>query len=214
MRSEFHHQLDELTGDVATMCDLAATMMNDATFALLHDDPMASERALSGLAPLRASYTAVERRALLLLERQAPVARDLRTVVAAVHIAADADRMGGLAAHVARMARGCVPDPALPLDVRSHFAEMGRIAVNLAQAARDAILDDDPMRANGIPHDDDRMDELHRDLFEMVTDSEWRHGAVAATDVVLLGRFYERFADHAVAIARRIVFRSTGAAHG
>jgi phosphate transport system protein len=213
MRSEFHHQLDELTGDVATMCDLAATLMNEATTGLLNSDQDAAQRVLSGLARLRGAYIAVERHSLLLLARQAPVARDLRAVVAAIQIAADADRMGGLAAHVARIARRDAPDPVLPPEVRGHFAEMGRIAVHLAEAARDVALADDPLQATVIREDDERMNQLHRELFTVVMDSEWRHGTAAAIDVVLLGRFYERFADHAVAIAGRVVFRSTGVAH-
>lgn len=213
MRGEFHHQLDELTGDLATMCDLAATLMREATSGLLYADPDAALRVLSGLARLRGAYLDVERRSLLLLARQAPVARDLRAVVAAIHIAADADRMGDLAAHVARMAGRNRPDPVLPAEVRGHFAEMARIAVHLAEAARDATLADDPLQANIIRQDDERMNQLHRELFTVVMDSEWPHGAAAAIDIVLLGRFYERYADHAVAIAGRVVFRCTGAAH-
>lgn len=213
MRSEFHRQLDALTRDLATMCDLTATLMSEATSGLLDADPDATQRVPSGLARLRSTYVHVEQRSLLLLARQAPVARDLRAVVAAIHIAADADRMGGLAAHVARMARRDAPDPVLPPEVRGHFAEMGRIAVHLAEAARDVALADDPLQAMAIHEDDERMNQLHRELFTLVMDSQWHHGAAAAIDVVLLGRFYERFADHAVAIAGRVIFRSTGAAH-
>lgn len=213
MRSEFHHQLDELTGDVATMCDLAATLMDEATRGLLDADPDAARRVLSGLAPLRSTHLEIDERALRLLARQAPVARDLRAVVAAIHIAADADRMGGLAAHVAQMARRDAPEPVLPPEVRGHFAETGRIAVHLAKAARDVALADDPVQAKVIRQDDERMNQLHRELFAAVLDSQWCHGAAAASDIVLLGRFYERFADHAVAIAGRVIFRSTGAEH-
>jgi phosphate transport system protein len=55
------------------------------------------------------------------------------------------------------------------------------------------------------------MNSLNRELFRAVTGSAWSHGVEAAVDVILLGRFYERFADHAVEIARRVIFRTDGA---
>ena len=54
------------------------------------------------------------------------------------------------------------------------------------------------------------MDDLHRHLFAMLMDQDWKHSVAAAVDVTLLGRYYERFADHAVEIARRVIFRATG----
>ncbi len=152
----------------------------------------------------------VEHDAFQLLALQAPVAADLRAVVGALQTAADADRMGGLSAHVARIVRRRHPARVLPEEVDGYFAEMGEVAVALARGAQEVVLSGDVDLAKQILDDDQTMDGLHRHLFTMVLGGDWRHGVGAAVDMVLLGRFYERFADHAVEIARRIIFQTTG----
>jgi phosphate transport system protein len=119
--------------------------------------------------------------------------------------------MGGLALHVAKIARRRHPDHTLPEEVNGYFAEMGRIAVDLGNSAKDVVLSRDPEQAAQISRDDDAMDQLHRHLFTIMMDKEWNHGVAAAVDITLLGRFYERFADHAAQIGRRVVFQVTGA---
>lgn len=210
MRTEFHQQLDALNADLARMCELAGDAVQRATIGLLTVDLDAAERALTELEELGRLRQDVDRAALALLARQSPVAGDLRAVVAAVHISSDADRMGGLAAHVARIVRRRYPAPTLPDEVVGQFSEMGSLAVDLAQDAAFVILDGDPVRASRIRDDDEAMNDMHRRLFTTVMSPEWTHGVPAAVDLVLLGRFYERFADHAVAIAARVLFRSTG----
>lgn len=210
MRAEFHNRLDALTSDLAQMCRSAAEAMQNATVALLDLDAEMALHVHTDVEALRAVEGTVEKHALTLLACQSPVAGDLRAVFTALQIAADASRMGALAAHVAATALRRHPHPALPGEVQPTFAAMGRVAVNLTGAAAQVVLDGDPVRADQIRADDRAMNELHRALFTMVLDPRWRHGISTATDVVLLGRFYERFADHAAEIARRVVFRTTG----
>ena len=118
--------------------------------------------------------------------------------------------MGALVLHIAQIARRRHPRHTLPDDVAGYFAEMGRIAVDLADNARQVIVSCDLGRARYIREADDAMDDLHRHLFTIMMDREWKHGTTAAVDVTLLGRYYERFADHAVEISRRIIFQATG----
>ena len=138
------------------------------------------------------------------------MAGDLRAVVAALKNVADADRMGALALHVAEIVRRRHPAHALHEEVNGYFAEMGRIAVDLGNNAKDVVQSSDPRKAAQLRHDDDAMDELHRQLFSLLMDRGWKHGIAAAVDVTLLGRYYERFADHAVEIGRRVIFQATG----
>lgn len=151
-----------------------------------------------------------EQDAFALLALQAPVAGDLRVVVASLKNIADAERMGVLALHVAKIARRRHPDHALPEEVNGCFAEMGRIAVDLGDDAKDVVQSGDPRKAAQLRHDDAAMDDLHRHLLSLLMDQQWKHGVVAAVDVTLLGRYYERFADHAVEIGRRVIFQATG----
>ena len=209
-RTEFHQQLDALNADLVHMCELAGEAIQRATSGLLSVDLDAAEQVLTDLEALAQLRRDVDRAALGMLARQAPVASDLRAVVAAIHIASDADRMGGLAAHVARIVRRRHPSPVLPDEVVGQFSEMGGLAVDLAEDAASVILDGDPVRASRIRDDDEAMNDMHRRLFTTVMSPDWSHSVSAAVDLVLLGRFYERFADHAVAISARVLFRSTG----
>jgi phosphate transport system protein len=210
MRTAFHEQLDLLTENLSQMCGLAGSAMERATDALLHADLAAAEEVIAGHEQLARMQTEAEEAAFVLLALQAPVATDLRIVVGSMQNVADAERMGGLALHVAEIVRRRHPDHALPDEVKGYFAEMGKIAVKLGNSARDVVLSRDPYRAAQINRDDDAMDGLHRQLFEVLLDREWTHGVAAAIDVTLLGRFYERFADHAVEIGRRVIFQATG----
>jgi phosphate transport system protein len=210
MRTEFHRQLDLLSSDLGQMCELAGAAMRGGTQALLDVDLDSAERVISGLDGISALNHGVEQRIFALLALQAPVAGDLRAVVGSLQVAADADRMGGLAAHVARIARRRHPAPVLPDEVHGHFAEMGQVAVAMADAAREVLIGGDPVQAKRIRDDDAAMDALHQRLFALVLGPDWRHGVGTAVDIVLLGRFYERFADHAAEIGRRVVFVTTG----
>src|SRR6478735_8323745 len=102
------------------------------------------------------------------------------------------------------------PQHALPEQVNGYFAEMGRVAVELGNSAQEVLLTQDPDKAARIDEEDDAMDDLHRRVFSVLMDHEWKHGVAAAVDITLLGRFYERFADHTVEVARRVIFQSTG----
>lgn len=210
MRADFRHQLSSLRVDLGEMCDLAGAAAGRATCGLLDVDAEVARRVVLDVERLRLVHNAVERRTLGILARQAPVARDLRTVVTAIHIAADADRMGGLASHVAKLSLRRHPEAAIPDEMRATFLEMGRIAVELAQRCRAALLANDSDQAQRVRHDDQTMERLHQELFEAVMSPRWSHGPSIASDVVLLGRFYGRFADHADEIARRVIFEASG----
>ena len=211
MRTEFHDRLESMTRGLGEMCDLAGQAIQHATRALLAVDMAAADSVVMDVDSVSRRNTRVEREALVLLARQAPVARDLRAVVASLHIAADIDRMGGLAAHVARTARRRHPAPAVPDEMNDRFAEMGETAAELANGASSIIMSGDPVQAMTIRSRDEAMNSANRELFAAVMRSGWGHGVETAIDVILLGRFYERFADHAVEIARRVIFRTDGA---
>jgi phosphate transport system protein len=210
MRSAFHNQLDALTRSIGDMCGLAGTAMQHATQALLDADIVLAETVISDHQNLVIQAAQAESDAVTLLALQAPVATDLRAVFSSLRNVADVDRMGALALHVAKTARRRHPSHAIPDDVKAYFAEMGRIAVNIGHDAKDVVLSGNPDKAAQLADDDDAMDELHRQLFTIVLDSQWPHPVATAVDVTLLSRYYERFADHAVTVGRRVIFQATG----
>ena len=212
MRTAYHEQLDALAAQLGEMCGLAGAAMERATQALLQADLTLAEQVITDHEQIAAMSVRAEESAFVLLALQAPVAGDLRAIVGSIQIVADVDRMGALALHVAKIARRRHPQHALPEEVNGYFAEMGRVAVELGQSAQEVLITRDPEKAARIREEDDAMDDLHRHLFTVLMDREWKHGVAAAVDGTLLGRFYERFADHAVEVARRVIFQVTGSA--
>jgi phosphate transport system protein len=210
MRTAYHEQLEALTAQLGDMCGLAGVAMERATQALLQADLVLAEQVITDHDQIAAMSAKAEESAFVLLALQAPVAGDLRSIVGSIQIVADVDRMGALALHVAKIARRRHPQHALPEEVNGYFAEMGRVAVELGNSAQEVLITRDPEKAARIREEDDAMDDLHRHLFTVLMDREWKHGVAAAVDVTLLGRFYERFADHAVEVARRVIFQVTG----
>jgi phosphate transport system protein len=210
MRTAYHDQLDALTTQLGEMCGMAGIAMERATQALLQADLMLAEQVITDHEQISAMSAHSEETAFVLLALQAPVAGDLRAVVSSIQIVADVDRMGALALHVAKIARRRHPQHALPEEVNGYFAEMGRVAVELGNAVEEVVVSRDPEKAARLREEDDAMDDLHRHLFTVLMDRDWKHGVAAAVDVTLLGRFYERFADHAVEIGRRVIFLATG----
>jgi phosphate transport system protein len=138
------------------------------------------------------------------------VATDLRIVVTSLRMSADLERSGDLARHVAKLARLRFPASAVPHDLHSTILEMGQLAQRLMAKAAEVVVTKDVDDALQLEADDDRMDELHRELFQHLLDDRWKHGIETAVDVTLVGRYYERFADHAVSIAKRVVYLVTG----
>jgi phosphate transport system protein len=191
------------------MCALAASTLECATDALVRADREAAHRCDVEVARLGRLHHCVSERAFAMLAQPAPGAHDLRVMMSALPIAADAHRMGGLAANIAKdqRRRRAVAVPPIAVAV---FAEMGHQALALTEFARCAIIDGDAVAAQQITDVGPEMDRLHRRLFALVLGERWEHGPLAAANVLLLGRFYERFADHAVGIARRVVFQASG----
>jgi len=210
MREAYHVELGQLAEELAHMCSMSAVAMELATRALLETDLGLAEQVIGDDAKIDDARSACEEHAYALLALQAPVATDLRTVLAAIHAAESLERMGDLALHVAKAARRRHPNPVLPDQVKPYFTEMGRVAVELARDAEQVILNKDIDQARSLEEADDEMDDLHRHLFSVIMDKDWPHGVAAAVDVTLLGRFYERYADHAVSVAKRVVFVVTG----
>ena len=180
VRAAYHEELTALTEQLGQMCGLAGVAMERATQALLQADLLLAEQVITDHDQITAMSAQAAERAFVLLALQAPVAGDLRAIIGAIQIAANIDRMGALALHVAKIARRRHPQHALPEQVNGYFAEMGRVAVELGNSTREVLLTHDPDKAARIDEQDDAMDDLHRRLFSVLMDHEWKHGVAAA----------------------------------
>lgn len=210
MRTVYHQQLAELSALLGEMCGLAGEAMRRATQALLSADLDAAEQVIADHDHMVAMRARAEREAFALLALQQPVAGDLRAIFSAIQVIADTERMGALAAHVAKIARREYPKRILPDEVRACFADMAEVAITLADSAKEVLLSHDPQQAARLRDQDDAMDELYGRLFGLLLNREWKDSVPVAVDAALLGRFYERFADHAVEVGRRVVFMVSG----
>ncbi|HEY3691794.1 MAG: phosphate transport system protein [Pseudonocardiales bacterium] len=213
MRETFRAELDSLIEDLARAARLAGQMMTNASTALSQADLGLAELVISEEGDIKALCEDMDQRCVKLLVLQAPVATDLRMVVAAMHAVGDVQRMCNLAQHIAKIARMKHPAVPIPDDVRPVFARMGVLATGLAQDAAAAIESQDPLSAQRLAQADDEVDALRRRIFRILFSEDWSHGVEPAVDAALIGRYYERFADHAVAIARQVSFLVTGQPH-
>jgi len=210
VRDQYHEELDGITDSLVEITRLAGSAINRATTALLDADLQAAESVISGDAAIDALYADIEARAMDLLARQQPVASDLRIIITSLRMVADIERMGDLALHIAKVARRRYPATAIPAELQATVLEMGQVAQRICAKCSSVIAGRDLQAAAELERDDDVMDNLHRRLFGVLLDPHWSGGIECAIDVTLCGRYYERFCDHAVSVARRVVYLVTG----
>ena len=210
MREAYYEQLEDVTSQLIGMTRKAGDQIRAATTALLDADIQLADQTVAADADLNRDQLEVDARILELVATQAPVAGDLRTMLAAQGSSSDLERMGDLAVHVAKVARMRYPDIAVPEEFRTTFKDMGRTAEAMAAKAGSVLRLRDLDAAVELATDDDEMDRLHRSLFVVMFDEGWSRGVEVAVDVALLGRYYERFADHAVNIAANVRYMITG----
>jgi phosphate transport system protein len=210
MKEKYSEELLSVNNDLVQMTRLVGSAMNQATRSLLDADLRVAEAVIDGDAEVDLLTGSVEERCFDLLAIQQPVGADLRVVIGALRIAASLERMGDLAEHVAKQARMRYPRPAVPQELRGTFAVMGGLAEAIVSKTGAVIATKDVSRAADIAAHDQEMDRLHRELFTIVMSESWTHGVEAAIDVTLLSRYYERYADHAVSVTRRVVTIVTG----
>jgi phosphate transport system protein len=210
MVSAFQDQLDVVNAELVQMTRLVGSAMNRATQALLDADLTLAESVIAADAQIDTLASDIEERCFDLIAIEQPDADDLRMAIGALRIATSLERMGDLAEHVAKQARLRYPRLSIPQELRGTFAEMGGLAEAIVSKTGAVIATQDVGLTADIARHDEQVDRLHRELFTIVLSPRWTHGVEAAIDVTLLSRYYERYADHAVSVTRRVVTFVTG----
>ena len=210
MREQFQEELDAVSATLVQMAGLVRIAMDNATTALLTADLTLAEKVIAEDAIIDDMQHELDARTINLIARQSPVASDLRTLVTSLRMSADLERMGDLAHHIAKSARMRYPATAVPPELSLTIEEMGRVCSKIIEKVATVIENRDTERALEVEKDDDQIDGLHRKIIQTLLDPNWKHGVETAIDMTLLGRYYERCADHAVSIARRVYFLVTG----
>lgn len=210
LRSAFQDELDGVTQTLVDLSNLVSDAITKATNALLTADIKLAEEVIAADDRIDDIQHDLDARIIDIIARQQPVASDLRALVTALRMSADLERMGDMAHHVAKITRLRHPAAAVPSELLLTIEEMGKVAKLIAQKSGSVINSRDIDKALEVEKDDDEMDKLHRKLFTTLLDQNWSHGIETAIDITLIGRYYERFADHAVSVARRVYFLVTG----
>ncbi len=210
IRSVFQDELDGVSQTLFELSVMVSDSMAKATRAIMEKNLQLAEEVISYDENIDTVQHDLDARIIDIIARQQPVASDLRALVTALRMSADLERMGDLAHHVAKVVRLRHPAPAVPDAVVNLIEAMGVAAEKIATKTGVVISTRDTVMAAQGEKDDDEMDLLHRQLISALIAPTWEHGVETAIDLTLLGRYYERYADHAVSVSRRVIFLVTG----
>ena len=189
---------------------LVAGSIENATRAFNESNVSLAEQVIADDDKIDVAARELDELAINILARQQPVARDLRIVVSALRISSSLERMGDMAEHIAQLARYRFPDKVVPKSLRATFASLGELDVAIAHKLVELLKTEDMKLAEEIRNDDDKIDALHLSVFDKVLGETWKGAAVDTVDATLASRYHERFADHAVSIAKKVQYLATG----
>ena len=210
MREVFQQELQEVQDRLVEISTLVAHSIGNATTAFNESDVALAESVIAEDAKIDMLAAELDELAITILARQQPVARDLRIVVSALRISASLERMGDLAEHIAQLARYRFPEKVVPKGLRPTFVEMGRLDTEIAHKLTDLLKTENLVIAEYIRDEDEKVDALHLAVFDKMLGETWKGGAVDTVDATLASRYHERFADHAVSIAKKVQYLATG----
>lgn len=210
MREVFQQELREVQERLVEISTLVADSIENATRAFNESDVALAETVIEDDRKIDVLATELDELAITILARQQPVARDLRIVVSALRISASLERMGDMAEHIAQLARYRFPEKVVPKGLRSTFREMGALDVEIARKLTELLETQEPAVAEHIRNEDDKVDALHLAVFDKVLGETWKGETADTVDATLASRYHERFADHAVSIAKKVQYLATG----
>jgi len=213
MREVFQSQLHEVQNRLVEIAEDATIIIEKASKAFNTSDVALADEAIAIADQAGEKALALDELVIKILARQSPVARDLRILVSALRISASLERMGALAGHIAAIARYRFPGSAVPASLKSTFEEMGQLDIELARKVTKLLANTDVDFAREIQAQDERVDSLHRHVFDVVLGDDWKENAMFTVDVTLASRYHERFADHVVDISSKVSYLTTGAWH-
>ncbi|MEJ8284095.1 phosphate transport system protein [Curtobacterium sp. PvP017] len=210
MREVFQQELQDVQERLTEIAGLVESAITRATQAFSDSDVALAEEVIADDQKIDEAANSLDEIAIDILARQAPVARDLRVVVTALRVSSSLERMGDMAEHIAQLARQRFPEKVVPKGLRGTFKEMGKHDVAMSQKLTRLLATEDIALAAEIRDEDDAVDELHASVFDFVLGEAWKGGPIDTVDATLASRYHERFADHAVSIAKKVEYLATG----
>lgn len=210
MREVFHQSLEDVRSRLVEIGELVTVAIEKSTRAFSTSDVSLAEEVIEADSIIDDKAIALDELAIQILARQQPVARDLRIVVAALRVSASLERMGDIAEHIAQLTRMRFPERAIPKGLKNTFTRMGELDVEVARTLTELLATEDLALVEKLRALDDRVDDHHLAVFEKVLSENWQGEAGATVDATLASRYLERFADHAVSVAKKVAYLATG----
>ena len=209
VRRTFHSQLADITRDITRLAAHVTESIPRGTEALLANDLQTAQEVIDNDDVLDTLAIEIEERCYAVLALQAPVASDLRAIIAAVRLVAEIERSGDLMVNVCKATRRIYPVE-LPPEVRGLLQQMSEEATKLFRMCMDSYVEGDAGLAAALDDIDDRLDELHADYIQAVLTWGGDGDIQPAVQLALIGRYYERIGDHAVNIGERVRYMVDG----
>ena len=210
MREVFQKELAEVQSGLVTTAEYVLTAIQRATKAFTESDISLADTVISDDAVIDEKTLEIDDLAIEILVRQAPVARDLRFIIATLRISSSLERMGDLAAHIAQLARLRFPEAVGPNSLQERFEEMGKLNVEAATLLVTLIRDEDEAIIDALRRIDAQVDEIHREVLGTLTALPAQTDGAQVVDATLANRYFERFTDHAVSVAQRMQYLLSG----
>lgn len=210
IRKAFHEELDELRQQVVHLGNLAVESIRNGTRAFLSGDVTEAENVIANDIEIDKLMVEIEMRSCELLARQQPMAVDLRTLLTILRAIHEVERCGDYMVNIAKATRRLYPHKLEP-EVRSLIEKMRDQSVLQLETAIQAFADSDVAEANALGDMDDVMDDLQKDLLRWIFDTHMKDEFIQqGVQIALVGRYFERVADHAVNIGERVQFMVNG----
>lgn len=210
MREVFHQSLEDVQARLVEISELVTAAIDKATRAFGTSDVALAEEVIEEDKIIDEKAVELDELAIQILARQQPVARDLRIVVAGLRVSASLERMGDIAEHIAQLTRMRFPERAIPKGLKGTFTKMGELDVEVARTLTEILRTEDLSLVEKLRNLDDQLDDKHLAVFEKVLSENWQGEAGATVDATLASRYHERFADHALSVAKKVAYLATG----
>lgn len=210
MREVFQQELAEVQTRLVSISEAVEVAMKLAHEALHSSDVQLAEKVIASDVNIDEQVDSLDEYSIDIMARQGPVARDLRIVVSSLRISASLERMGDLARHIATLSRYRFPEDVVPGSLEETFRKLGELDIEIAGLLVQLLKTESNEIGDRIRQLDDEVDALHQHVFDTVLAEGWTEPATATVDMVLGSRYHERFADHAVSIAKKMNYLATG----
>lgn len=210
MRKVFQAELHQIGEELIEISQLVSEAIQKATTAFEGADTELAQEVIAADARIDFLQNNLDERAIDVLALQGPVAGDLRMIVGALRMSASLERMGDLARHVAQLARLRFPENVIPEAIRPTFKELAQLDIQIAEKVKELLETRNLELSNEIYAHNARVNELHAGVFKAIAAADWDVSAPITVDVTLASRYFERFADHGVSVARKVTYLVTG----